>query len=55
MPRVAYETTPDGKRVRVVYVPDRFLNRFWAILMSLIFHPFVYTIVRSILPDDAAE
>jgi hypothetical protein len=55
MARVANETTPDGQSVRIVYVPDTFLHRFWAILTSLLFHPFTDTIIRTIPPDDAAQ
>jgi hypothetical protein len=55
MARVAYETTTDGQPVRIVYVPDRFPNRFWAILTSLLFHPFTYTIIRPIPPGGQAE
>jgi hypothetical protein len=55
MGRVTNETMPDGQRVRVVYVPDRFLNRFWAVLTSVLFHPFTYTIIRPTRPDDAGE
>jgi hypothetical protein len=46
---------PDGRRVRIVYVPDRYLNRFWAILTALLFHPFSDTIIRLTRPDDRAE
>jgi hypothetical protein len=55
MAQVTNETTSDGQRVRVVYVPDRFWNRFWAILTSVLFHPFTYTIVRAVPPADGAE
>jgi hypothetical protein len=55
MARLVNETAPDGRSVRIVYVPDTFLHRFWAILTSLLFHPFTSTIIRTIPPNDAAE
>jgi hypothetical protein len=55
MARVTNETTPDGQRVRIVYVPDRFLDRFWAVLTSVLFHPLTYTIIRVTRPEDRAE
>lgn len=55
MAQITNETMPDGQRVRVVYVPDRFLNRFWAVLMAVLFHPFTYTIIRTVPPDNRAE
>jgi hypothetical protein len=38
--------------VRIVTVPDRFLSKFWAILTSVILHPFTTTIVRVTRSDD---
>lgn len=55
MGQVPNETMPDGQRVRVVYVPNRFLSRFWAVLTSLLLHPFTYTIIRTVPPDNRAE
>jgi hypothetical protein len=58
MAQVANETMPaaPGERpARIVTVPDRFLSKFWAILMSLLFHPFSYTIIRVTRPGSGSE
>jgi hypothetical protein len=58
MAQVANERMPsasDERPARIMTVPDRFLSKFWAILTSLLFHPFSYTVIRVIRPDDGSD
>ena len=41
----------NDRPVRIVTVPDRFFSKFWAILVSVILHPFTPTIVRVTRSD----
>ncbi len=59
MARVANETStisasPQDRPNRIVTVPDRFLSRFWAVLVSVLLHPFSTTIIRVTPPESEA-
>jgi hypothetical protein len=45
---------PHDPPVRIVTVPDRFSNRFRAILVSVLLHPSETTIIRVTRPDSEA-